>query len=323
VVGQSVTVSGTTDTSFSGTFTVTSLGPNVIRYNQSAADATETGTGNISAAPTITERMRITSGGYVGIGTNAPAYALDVVGDVGITGGLNLGVKLPIAQGGHGGSTLSEARSNLLPSYTGNASKFLAVNTSANNIEWASPFPSLTSNAGKSLVVNSGATGVEWTTPTPTLGYAYRAASYSGLYNLFGTSAVTDAEVPFTTGSAISHTTISSAGLTWNSTGHTLTNSTGRTIIIQATAHVTHSLNNLVALDFAISGTNQQFARVRGGPNTGSGENTTTCMSTSIITSLSNGQTLQLRHTHGAAAQTGPSGSAGGSCVNMNVVVIG
>lgn len=41
-----------------------------------------------------------------------------------------------IANGGTGGTTASTARSNLLPSYTANATKVLAVNSSATDVEW-------------------------------------------------------------------------------------------------------------------------------------------------------------------------------------------
>lgn len=41
-----------------------------------------------------------------------------------------------IANGGTGGTTASTARSNLLPSYTANATKVLAVNSGATDVEW-------------------------------------------------------------------------------------------------------------------------------------------------------------------------------------------
>lgn len=43
---------------------------------------------------------------------------------------------LPIANGGTGASTAPNARTNLLPSYTGNGGKVLAVNTGATDVEW-------------------------------------------------------------------------------------------------------------------------------------------------------------------------------------------
>lgn len=43
---------------------------------------------------------------------------------------------LPVAQGGTGGTTASAARTNLLPSLTGNGSKLVAVNSGATDIEY-------------------------------------------------------------------------------------------------------------------------------------------------------------------------------------------
>lgn len=43
---------------------------------------------------------------------------------------------LPVAQGGTGGTTASVARTNLLPSLTGNESKLVAVNSAASDIEY-------------------------------------------------------------------------------------------------------------------------------------------------------------------------------------------
>ena len=43
---------------------------------------------------------------------------------------------IALTNGGTGGTTASNARVNLLPSYTGNASKVLALNSNANDVEW-------------------------------------------------------------------------------------------------------------------------------------------------------------------------------------------
>ncbi len=48
-----------------------------------------------------------------------------------------LATDLQIADGGTGASTAANARINLLPSYSGNASKVLALNSSATDVEWA------------------------------------------------------------------------------------------------------------------------------------------------------------------------------------------
>lgn len=56
---------------------------------------------------------------------------------VSITGGSITGITdLAIADGGTGASTASGARVNLLPSYTGNGSKLLALNSGGTDVEW-------------------------------------------------------------------------------------------------------------------------------------------------------------------------------------------
>lgn len=56
------------------------------------------------------------------------------------SGEINVGVwkgtEVGIPYGGTGASTASQARSNLLPSYTGNSGKVLVVNTGATDVEW-------------------------------------------------------------------------------------------------------------------------------------------------------------------------------------------
>ena len=43
---------------------------------------------------------------------------------------------IDVANGGTGASTAANARVNLLPSYTGNSTKVLAVNSGATDVEW-------------------------------------------------------------------------------------------------------------------------------------------------------------------------------------------
>ena len=90
--------------------------------------------------------------------------------DVSITGGSIAGITdLAVADGGTGASTAAGARTNLLPSYTGNATKVLKVNAGATDVEWASDSGSVTSiTAGTGL---SG--GTITTTGTIALATAY------------------------------------------------------------------------------------------------------------------------------------------------------
>ena len=69
----------------------------------------------------------------LGLGTIATQDASNVT----ITGGSVTGITdLAVADGGTGASTAANARVNLLPSYTGNGGKVLAVNSGATDTEW-------------------------------------------------------------------------------------------------------------------------------------------------------------------------------------------
>lgn len=68
-----------------------------------------------------------------GVGTMATQNANNVA----ITGGSISGITdLAVADGGTGASNAAGARTNLLPSYTSNAGKVLAVNTGGTDVEW-------------------------------------------------------------------------------------------------------------------------------------------------------------------------------------------
>lgn len=60
-----------------------------------------------------------------------------IINDSGeVTTGVWKGTEVGLPYGGTGASTASQARGNILPSYTGNAGKILAVNTGATDAEW-------------------------------------------------------------------------------------------------------------------------------------------------------------------------------------------
>jgi hypothetical protein len=69
----------------------------------------------------------------LGLGT----IATQAANSVSITGGSITGITdVAIADGGTGASTEVDARSNLLPSYSGNGSKVLALNSGGTDVEW-------------------------------------------------------------------------------------------------------------------------------------------------------------------------------------------
>ena len=97
------------------------------------------GTGAITTLP-----VQITEGGTgatsvdnaranLGLGT----IALQNSNNISVTGGTLTGITdIAVADGGTGSSTAEGARVNLLPSYSGNGSKVLALNSGATDVEW-------------------------------------------------------------------------------------------------------------------------------------------------------------------------------------------
>jgi hypothetical protein len=95
-------------------------------------------------------------------GTAAPVWRNITGGTTGLTFGLSsanwvLSGTLAIGSGGTGATTVTTARVNLLPSYTGNAGKVLALNPGASDLEWIS-----VAGAGTvtSVDVSGGTTGL-------------------------------------------------------------------------------------------------------------------------------------------------------------------
>lgn len=85
------------------------------------------------------------SGGTTGLTTSG--------GPITTTGTITLGGTLNVANGGTGGTTAQQARANVLPSYTGNASYVLRVNAGATDVEWSA---SGGGGSGSVVQVNTG-----------------------------------------------------------------------------------------------------------------------------------------------------------------------
>lgn len=95
-------------------------------------------------------------------GTAQPVWRDITAGSTGLSFGLSgsdyvLSGTLAIGSGGTGATTVTAARVNLLPSYTGNAGKVLALNSGATDLEWIS-----VAGAGTVTSVNAsgGTTGL-------------------------------------------------------------------------------------------------------------------------------------------------------------------
>ena len=94
------------------------------------------------------------------IGASSPssgAFTTLSCPSISFTGGSITGITdLAVADGGTGAGTAADARVNLLPSYTGNGSKVLALNSGATDTEW------ITAGAGTvtSVDVSGGTTGL-------------------------------------------------------------------------------------------------------------------------------------------------------------------
>jgi hypothetical protein len=81
-----------------------------------------------------------------------------VINDSGeVTVGVWKGTEVGLSYGGTGASSASQARGNILPSYTGNAGKVLAVNVGATDAEWIAAGGSGTVT---SVAVSGGTTGL-------------------------------------------------------------------------------------------------------------------------------------------------------------------
>jgi hypothetical protein len=122
----------------------TQPGDNATTLNVSATDKL---LGRSTAGAGSVEEITLTSAGRallddadaaaqrttLGLGT----ISTQASDSVSITGGSVTGITdLAIADGGTGASSVSVARSNLLPNYSGNGSKVLALNSGGTDVEW-------------------------------------------------------------------------------------------------------------------------------------------------------------------------------------------
>ena len=130
--------------------------------------------------------------------------------NVTITGGNVTGITdLAVADGGTGASTNSAARVNLLPSYTGNNSKILALNSGATDVEWVAAGGNGTVTSVAALTLGTAGTDLastvanSTTTPVitlnvPTASAANRGALSSADWSTFNSKAASGANTDIT-----------------------------------------------------------------------------------------------------------------------------
>jgi len=132
------------------------------------------------------------------------SIATQAYDSVSITGGSITGITdITVADGGTGASTEAGARSNLLPSYSGNGSKVLALNSGGTDVEWVTQsqvFTAGTANAfehansiSDNITVASGNNRlyIGDTTFSGTLTIEGKLVSIDGPFNLTGTANIT------------------------------------------------------------------------------------------------------------------------------------
>ena len=162
-------------------------------YFGSAISAASGGTGQTSytvgdllyasGSTTLSKLADVATGNSLisgGVGV-APSW-----GKIGLT--THVSGTLPVASGGTGGTTASSARVNLLPSYTGNGSKILALNAGATDVEW------IAAGSGSGTVTSVAASG-----GTTGLSFTGSPITVSGTLTLAGTLVVANGGTGATT----------------------------------------------------------------------------------------------------------------------------
>jgi len=155
----------------------------------------------------------VTSSGTIALGINATSLSTHLglgtistqaSDSVSITGGSITGVTdIAIADGGTGASTEADARSNLLPSYSGNGSKVLALNSGGTDVEWVTQSQVFTAGIANAFEHPNSVTDsftvsasdhrfyVGPVSFTNTVTIAGKMLVFDGLYNTTGTINIT------------------------------------------------------------------------------------------------------------------------------------
>lgn len=177
VAGTNVTVSGT--------------------WPNQTINSTASGTGDVTGPGSSTDNAVARFDSTTGKIIQNSGVVINDSGEV--TVGVWKGTEVGLSYGGTGASSASQARGNILPSYTGNAGKVLAVNVGATDAEWISAGGSGTVT---SVAVSGGTTGLT------TSGGPITAA---GTITLAGTLAVANGGTGVTTSTGSGNVVLSTS----------------------------------------------------------------------------------------------------------------
>ena len=153
-----------------GTGSATAAGARVSLFPSLTGNATKVLA--VNAGTTDVEWITIPGGGSV-TSVNASGGSTGLTfggGPITGSGTLTLGGILALASGGTGSSTAAGARTNILPSYTGNAGKTLVVNALGTDAEWSATVGGVTSVSGTGTVNGLTLTGTVTGSGSLTLG---------------------------------------------------------------------------------------------------------------------------------------------------------
>jgi hypothetical protein len=271
--------------------------------------------GNISGnAAGLSSTLAVGSGGtgattltgYVkGTGTSALTASSTIPGSD-ISGNISgnaagLSSTLAVGSGGTGATTAANARVNLLPSYTSNASKVLALNSSATDVEW------VTASAGGGVTsFSGGSTGLTPSTATTgivTLGGTL-GLGYGGTGATTASGARTALDVPSTTGSGASGTW----SISINGNAATATNGVVTTGSYSNPAWITALAGSKISGD--ISGNAANVSGTVAIANGGTGQTTAANAINALLPSQTS-QSGKFLTTNGSVASWGTAGGSG------------